>query len=117
MAYENMLTDYYRLFVLDSAEHERIKQERDVCLAKLEALVSEDPSQMILAKHLENELLGVKTSQTDFYEIITTIEVHFGFVINEKEMSVRKFYNYIKSYIKHGQESNKARRPDREGDI
>lgn len=112
IAYEKLVDQYTEKFVIGKEGQEKIEREKEVAIAFLEAIVSGDKVQMLLAKQLEAELLEdeEKHGENDLNRIVAVLEKHLSILIDVKTISVSKFYTHINLLVESGKKTNTDQR-------
>lgn len=105
-SYELITDQFIDQFIANTESHESIRNQSEVAIAKLNALISGNKNELILAIHLESELIGEVENEADLYELIAFLEAEHGYFIDEKKTSVKKFYTHLK-LLKNGKKADK----------
>ena len=106
-AYEGLTSQYIEQFILGSESEDKLLRLRDVLLVKMEAIASGDKTQILLARHLEKELMGEEQEEEDFDKVVAIVESSRGVPVNQKEMSVKMFYTHFNILLENGKKANK----------
>ena len=102
--WQELFSEYIDIFGLDENLISHIKQEKKIVLLELEYAIKKRPSDLF---KIELEILKSKEKQSnkvqsDFMLVIAQVEGALKRNIDEKKISVRKFYTYLKQLDKDG---------------
>jgi hypothetical protein len=102
--WNKLFSEYIDIFGLDDNLVSHIKHEKKMVLLELEYAIKRRASDLFKIE-LEIENTKEKQSekvQSDFMQVIAQVENALNRNINEKKISVRKFYTYLKQLQKNG---------------
>lgn len=102
--WNKLFSEYIDIFGLDDNLVSHIKHEKKLVLLQLEYAIKKRPSDLF---KIELALTNVKEKQSekvksDFMQVIAQVENALERNINERKISVRKFYTYLKQLEKNG---------------
>ena len=102
--WQELFSEYVDIFGLDDNLVSHIKHEKKVVLLQLEYAIKKKASDLF---KIELEMLKAKEKQSDkvqsdFMQVIAQVENALTRNIDEKKISVRKFYTYLKQLEKNG---------------
>ena len=102
--WNKLFSEYIDIFGLDDNLVSHIKHEKKIVLLELEYAIKKKASDLF---KIELEMLKVQEKQSekvqsDFMQVIAQVESALTRNIDEKKISVRKFYTYLKQLEKNG---------------
>ena len=103
IVWRSLFAEYIDVFGIDESLSNYIKQEKRLVTLELEYAINKKGSDLFKIQ-IEREKIKEKDAkkvQGDYMKLVTNVESALKREINEKEMSVRKFYTYLKD-LKNG---------------
>lgn len=97
-AFSNLYAEYIDTFGISQTLTDIIETQNEILLMKIEKAINEDKTldTFITLKELElKDKLNVKQTKTNTAKV--AIEKYLGFRINEKEVTVKEYYDYLEA--------------------
>lgn len=101
-AWENIYNQFIDFFGVSDNYRKILELKREICIRETERIIYEDESQQTFKEVAQYELdvlLKRQTNQT-MEDMTLAIEERYRFPIDEKKVSVKKYYSYLKSLNK-----------------
>lgn len=102
-AFERYYCEYLDTFGVSEQLQDIIRLQNDILSLKIDMVLTEDKSMQFNIDMVQlqlNDKLNVKQSKTNTAKI--AIEKYLGFRINEKEVSVKEYYDYLEAIKQNG---------------
>ncbi len=96
--FSNLYTEYIDTFGISQTLTDIIETQNEILLMKIEKAINEDKTldTFITLKELElKDKLNVKQTKTNTAKV--AIEKYLGLRINEKEVTVKEYYDYLEA--------------------
>jgi hypothetical protein len=101
--FSNLYNEFLDTFGINESLKQVIELQNEITILKIDKVLTENNSlqTFIELKQIElDELINVKTEKTKTYKV--EIEKFLGFRINEKEVSVKEYYEYLEALKENG---------------
>lgn len=102
-AFSNLYNEFLDTFGINESLKQVIELQNEITILKIDKVLTENNSlqTFIELKQIElDELINVKAEKTKTYKV--EIEKFLGFRINEKEVSVKEYYEYLEALKENG---------------
>lgn len=102
-AFSNLYNEFLDTFGINESLKQVIELRNEITILKIDKVLTENNSlqTFIELKQIElDELINVKAEKTKTYKV--EIEKFLGFRINEKEVSVKEYYEYLEALKENG---------------
>ena len=102
-AFSNLYNEFLDTFGINESLKQVIELQNEITILKIDKVLTENNSlqTFIELKQIElNELLTVKSEKTKTYKV--EIEKFLGFRLNEKEVTVKEYYEYLEAIKDNG---------------
>lgn len=101
--FSNLYNEFLDTFGINESLKQVIELQNEITILKIDKVLTENNSlqTFIELKQIElDELINVKAEKTKTYKV--EIEKFLGFRINEKEVSVKEYYEYLEALKENG---------------
>lgn len=107
--YNELEATYLTEFMLKSDYFEIINLQKEAIGLRIDAILTGDKTLNVHATLSEKEidLLSENKKSLNLNESIAILEKYLGFPLDEKKLSVKKYFTYIDMLIKENKEKNK----------
>lgn len=106
-AFSNLYNEFLDTFGINESLKQVIELQNEITILKIDKVLTENNSlqTFIELKQIElDELINVKAEKTKTYKV--EIEKFLGFRINEKEVSVKEYYEYLEALKENGRSTD-----------
>jgi len=102
-AFSNLYNEFLDTFGINESLKQVIELQNEITILKIDKVLTENNSlqTFIELKQIElDELINVKSEKTKTYKV--EIEKFLGFRLNEKEVTVKEYYEYLEAIKDNG---------------
>ena len=102
-AFSNLYNEFLDTFGINESLKQVIELQNEITILKIDKVLTENNSMQtfIELKQIElDELINVKSEKTKTYKV--EIEKFLGFRLNEKEVTVKEYYEYLEAIKDNG---------------
>ena len=93
---------YFKYFGIDEKYYDKLIQEKKILLLEIEAIIEKSTFAIVRLRQEKRFLkeMSEEGAKIKNLDMLVSVEKFMGFSLNPKEISVKKFYSYVKNMVK-----------------